>query len=148
MAEKLIFDDGIVAFEVNGKETLRFNPSDPNVYKRFKDVADQVVDMESDYTEKVKAAADGLAVIDLMAEYDRVVKERLSYVFGADNDFDRILGGVNLMAIGQNGERIVTNVFAALKPILEAGVQEHRKSAASEAVAQAEENRAQRGAGK
>ena len=39
-------------------------------------------------------------------------------MFGGDNDFHKLLGGVNLLAVADNGERVVTNLFAALEPVL------------------------------
>ena len=156
MAEKLVFDNGIKEFEVNGRELLRFNPTDLNVYRRFFEVAEELPALEREYMEATKAQSgqtggDGFAgageVLKIMRDFDAKIKERLSYVFGEENDFDRIVGGVNLMAVGKNGERIVTNVFAALQPILEEGVAQHRREAAGQAVAEAKARRAQRGEG-
>ena len=36
-------------------------------------------------------------------------------------DFQKILSGVNLLAVADNGERVVTNLFAALEPVLVEG---------------------------
>ncbi len=147
MSARLKFDDGIKEFEVNGKELLRFNPSDPNVYRRFFEVAEELPAMEEDFRKRAERLdkEDAVALLGLMGELDKKVKERLSYVFGPENDFERILGGVNLMAVGQNGQRIVVNVLEAFQPILEEGVKQHRKEAAAEAVAQAKARRAAAG---
>ena len=80
--------------------------------------------------------------------FDKDIKDRLSHVFGAENDFDALVGGVNLMACGRNGELIVTNLLAALKPYMERGAERHMKDAAAVAVAEARANRAQRRAKK
>lgn len=156
--EKLSFDNGIKEYEVNGKEILRFNPSDPNVYNRFLEISEELPRLEEEYekaAEQLKAnAADsdgtesGKEAIKLLGQIDAKVKERLSYVFGAENDFDRILGGVSIMAVGENGERVVTNVFAALGPLIEGGVQSYRTDAAAKAVATSKQNREQRRAEK
>jgi hypothetical protein len=49
------------------------------------------------------------------------MKHILGWVFGESNDFHKLLGGVNLLAVADNGERVVTNLFAALEPVLVEG---------------------------
>lgn len=141
--QKLIFDDGIQEFEVNGRAVLRFNPSDVNVYNRFFEVADEIEEMEREYAHSVREHTDeidehGFAksgnALKSMREFDARVKARLSYIFGEENDFDRIMDGVNLFAVGKNGERVVTNVLAALQPIIEDGLRSHTQQKAQEAA--------------
>lgn len=152
---KLVFDDGVQEFEVNGKEILRFNPSDPNVYSRFMEVGEEIRNIEKEYVAQAERETvpqemdeDGFAVgsriVRAMREFDRRVKERLSYVFGQENDFDRILGGVNLMAVATNGERIVTNFLNALLPIIEDGIAKQDMDKASKAAQEAAKRRAAR----
>ena len=73
------------------------------------------------------------------------MKDILAWVFGADNDFDRILGG-NVLAVGTNGERIITNFIAALQPVIEAGAAQCVQQQIDTAVNQARADRALRGA--
>ena len=82
--------------------------------------------------------------LHLMRETDLKVKEKLNEVFGLDNDFDVILQRVNLMAVGENGERIITNLLAALGPLVEEGAKRFYENKANTAVATAKANRAQR----
>lgn len=148
--KKLIFDSGVQEFEVNGGEILRFNPTDTNVYNRFFQVAEEITAFESDFVKKAEAFGDGDAagIMKLMAEYDTELKTKLKYIFGEINDFDKMLGGVNLMAVATNGERVIANLFAALQPIIEDGAQLHAQEKAAAAVTQAKENREQRRAAK
>lgn len=157
MAEKLVFDDGIKEYEVNGRELLCFNPSDPNVYNRFCELREELPKLEDEYEVRLKEleAETGMddlessgKVLKLMRDTDVKVKAKLSYAFGDMNDFDKIMGGVNLLAVGKNGERIVTNLLSALQPIIESGVRQHQTDVAAQAVADAKLNRAQRRAQK
>ena len=70
------------------------------------------------------------------------MKEVLGWVFGEGNDFDQILGGVNLLAVGKNGQRVVTNLFDALQPILVEGAENCARAQTEAAVAQAKARRA------
>lgn len=153
--EKLIFDSGIKEYKINGNGVLRFNPSDPNVYARFMDSMDKIRAVEDKLVAKAKDIEQsenqeetGAVVLRLMAEADREIKAILSHVFGESNDFDKILGGVNLLAVAGNGERVITNLLAALQPVMVEGAQNCAKQQVEGAVEQAKQNRAQRRASK
>lgn len=149
--EKLIFDSGIREFQINNNGVLRFNPGDPNVYARLMESGEKIQKVESELLAKAETtiSADqeennGAAMLQLMAEADRKVKEILAWIFGADNDFDKIFAGVNLMAVGSNGERVLTNFLSALLPIVQEGAEKCAQQQISAATMQAKGNRAQR----
>lgn len=118
--EKIQFDSGIRSYRINGAGILRFNPGDPNLYSRFLEAVEKLKEVEAELTRQAEAA-EGAQVVKLMKQADEKMKEILSWVFGPDNDFHALLGGVNLLAIADNGERVVTNLFAALEPVLVEG---------------------------
>lgn len=147
--EKLKLDHGVLELEINENGVLRFNPSDPNVYRRFYGLMEELPGLQERYVaEAERQTAAGAeqtpALLKQMYEIDREIKDRLAECFGAENDFDRLLGGVSLMAFGSNGERVITNLLSALMPYIKAGVERHAGHAAEKAVAEAERNRAER----
>lgn len=149
--EKLNFDSGVREYKINGNGILRFNPSDPNLYTRFMDAMNKIQSVEERLTNSAKEIENisdqqesGAAALRLMSEADREIKQVLADVFGQGNDFDKILGGVNLLAVAGNGERVITNFLNAIQPVLVAGAQAHTKQQVDSAVAQAKLNRAQR----
>jgi hypothetical protein len=140
--QKLNFDLGFKEFEIGGG-VLRFNPSDPNVYSRFVAAADKLTGIEQRLTAKAKeyeGKKAGEAMLQLMKEADKETKELLSWIFGAQNDFEAIFCGANILGVGSNGERIITNFIHAVQPILEKGA----RNCAKNQVNQAKMNRAQR----
>lgn len=150
--KQLIIDTGIQEFEINGSGVLRFNPSDPNVYNRFfaseetlnrldTEIEQRIEQIEGEGLDDTKRVGAELAVL---AEYDRKIKEVLNGAFGADNDFDQILHGVNLAAVAGNGERVVANLLDALTPIIQEGAQRGMEDKADRAVQTAKANRAAR----
>lgn len=144
---KLLVDTGVEEFEVNGRGVLRFNPGDPNLYHRFFAARDELAAMDEELTRKSAALpteADGGASLELLAEYDRRIKALLNRVFGAPNDFDALLDGVNLAGVGTNGRRVVENLLDALTPVLQAGAQRTVQATAADAVAAADAARAAR----
>lgn len=134
--EKIQFDSGVRSYRINGGGILRFNPCDPNIYSRFLEAVEKLQAVE---TELTRQAEDGQSedVIKLLTAADEKMKNILNWVFGADNDFHKLLGGVNLLAVAENGERVVTNLFAALEPVLVDGA----KRCAGEQAKLARENR-------
>lgn len=118
--EKIQFDSGIRSYRINGSGILRFNPGDPNLYARFLEAVEKLKAVEAELTEQAEKA-EGADIVKLMTLADDKMKGILNWVFGGDNDFQKILSGVNLLAVAENGERVVTNLFAALEPVLVEG---------------------------
>lgn len=141
--EKISFDSGVKTYRINGTGVLRFNPGDPNVYARFLQAADKLQDVENTMVEDAKkiGEADGAGVVKLLNKADKEMKQVLSWVFGQENDFDKILGGVNLLAVAENGQRVVTNLLEALQPVLVAGAERCAQEKASDAVMKAKARR-------
>ena len=97
--------------------------------------------IEADFPDDNQRVGAELAVL---AEYDRKIKEVLNGVFGAGNDFDEILHGVNLAAVAGNGRRVVTNLLDALTPIIREGAERSMEEKADKVVQTAKANRAAR----
>ena len=141
--EKISFDSGIKSYKINGAGVLRFNPGDPNVYARFLEAADKLQTVEAALAEEAKQLpqADGAAVVQLLNRADREMKGILAWVFGEGNDFDKILNGVNLLAVADNGQRVVTNLLEALQPVLVEGAERCAMEKVDTAVQRARQRR-------
>lgn len=137
--EKIQFDTGVEEFVVNGGAVLRFNPADPNLYARFLASEAKLQAVEAELTKQ-----DG-DMLQLFARADEKMKEIFSYIFGEANDFHKILAGVNLLAVADNGKRVVVNFMEALQPILLAGAERCASEKAKAAVAKAKHRRASQG---
>lgn len=135
--EKIQFDSGMKEYRINGGGVLRFNPSDPNVYARFMEAVEKLKDMEKDLQQE----AQGAQAVKLLRQTDDRMKQLLGWVFGEQNDFDKLLGGVSLLAVAGNGQRVVTNLFAALEPVLEEGARACAAQQVDTAVAKAKSRR-------
>ena len=118
--EKIQFDVGQRSYRINGGGILRFNPGDPNLYSRFLEAVGKLQEAEKELTRQAETAQ-AEDIVKLMQQADEKMKNILGWVFGESNDFHKLLGGVNLLAVADNGERVVTNLFAALEPVLVEG---------------------------
>lgn len=137
--EKIQFDSGIRAYRINGGGVLRFNPGDPNLYARFLEAVEKLRAVEQELTRQAEDVQDANIVM-LMTQADEKMKGILNWVFGGENDFQQLLNGVNLLAVADNGERVVTNLFGALEPVLVEGA----KRCADEQAAKARAKRSAR----
>lgn len=143
--EQLNFDSGVKEYQLPGG-ILRFNPTDPNVYARFMECTDKIRAVEQQMAAKAKILTDqkpnniGEESLKIMRETDTKIKTILNEIFGHGNDFDKLLDGVNLMAVGTNGERVISNLLGALQPVMEEGA----KACVSSEVSAAKLNREQR----
>ena len=132
--ETISFDSGLREYRL-GEGVLRFNPGDPNVYARFARGAEKLRQVEQEFT------ASKEELFDALQEADGQMKRILGWIFGEGNDFNQMLGGVNLLAVAENGERLVTNLFEALEPILVEGAERCAGAQAEEAARKAEARR-------
>lgn len=139
--EKIKFDSGIKEYRINGNGVLRFNPADPNLYARFTDAVEKIEALEQELSKSAREQT-GQTAVELLKKADGKMKELLSWVFGNDNDFDKLLGGINLLAMGSNGQRVVTNLFDALQPVLLEGARSCTREQAQAAVSKAKARRA------
>ena len=128
--EKITFDCGIRSYRIGQEGVLRFNPADPNVYARFISCGEKLQEIEKELRAQAK---DQTASLHLLEQADKKLKEMLTWVFGPQNDFDAILGGVSLLATGENGQRVIANLLSAIQPILVEGAKQCAREIAEKA---------------
>ena len=129
------FDSGMEEFRLSCGGVLRFNPADPNLYARFLESEDKLDQLEKALLADARAMEQenaGKAVLVLLHKADWELKNILGWVFGEENDFHALLGGVNLLAVAGNGRRVVENLFSALEPVLEDGISRCARQAAQQ----------------
>ena len=142
--EQIRFDSGMKKYRINKNGVLEFNPSDPNVFARFLAAAEKIKGIEAELAAQAASISPETAGEDtlrLMAEADKKMKALLGEIFGGQNDFDAILQGVNLLAVAENGQRVVTNLFSALEPVLVAGAEACAREAKTQEVQKARARR-------
>ena len=139
--KKIKFDSGLETLAIGGG-VLRFNPADPNLYVRFQEAAEKLQAVEDGLAARAGEDDGGEAVIRLLRDADLEMKQILGWVFGPDNDFDAITGGVNLLSAGADGKTVAEHLFAALEPVLVAGAKACAQQQTSQAVARANSRRA------
>ena len=125
--EKLNFDTGVRAFRLPGGGVLRFNPADPNLYSRFYGAEEKLAQLQSQVTEN----AEGKDTVALLADADRQLKSLFAWLLGGDNDMDKALGGISLLAVCADGRTVAANLLSALEQVLEQGAKQLVESRAA-----------------
>lgn len=139
--EKLQFDSGVKSYRINGGGVLRFHPGDPNLYSRFLEAVDKFKALEQELAQS--CAREEADILHVLEEADAKMKKLLNWIFGGDNDFQKLLEGVNLLAVADNGERVITNLLQALEPVLLEGAKRCAGQQAKAAVEKANARRKQ-----
>lgn len=144
--ETIKFDSGMQDYSLGQLGTLRFNPADPELYARFLEGAQQLEVMEKKLVEQARQLPgdDPGQAIALLRQADEQLKDLLSGIFGGENDFRKLLAGTNLLAVGSNGQRVITNLLQALQPVLAQGVARCAGQQQAQAVSRAKARRANR----
>ena len=117
---KISFDTGIREYEVNGNAILRFNPTDLNLYNRLLEILQEIPQM----IDKNVKEHEGKTGPQLFRALDIEAKKILSEAFGEGNDFDKIFGGVNIVAKRKAGGTVLEAFIEAILPIVKEGVEE------------------------
>lgn len=137
---QLTVDCGLEEYCLFDGAVLRFNPADPNVYARFLELGPRLEELQKGL--QAKDLEDGMQTVRLLEQTDRQLKDMLTYVFGPQNDFSRLLQGINLLAMGRNGRTVAENLLTALEPVLLEGAERFVRERTREACLQASRRRA------
>lgn len=121
--DRLEVDLGLQEFAL-GSGTLRFNPTDPNLYQRFLELEPQLQALRQELITGSCQLQDAAGVLQMLSDADRKFKELLTWVFGPENDFSRLLGSVNLFSTGAQGRSVAENLLSALEPVLTRGAEQ------------------------
>ena len=109
------FDTGYREYALNNDEnnTVRINISDINIAKR----AEEIQTFFNELAEKYKDDNRKLTH-DELAEYDRILREKMNYTFGTDV-CTAAFGNVNCLSETENGESLFQVFFESLIKTIE-----------------------------
>jgi len=138
---QLTVDWGLEEYALFEGAVLRFNPADPNLYARFLELGPRLEALQKGL-QQASDTGEVLQPVRILEQTDRELKEMLTYVFGPQNDFFRLMQGINLLATGQNGRTVAENLLTALEPVLLEGAERFVRERTREACRQARQRRA------
>ena len=102
-------------YQLNGKNTIKVNVSDPNIIKRLKDCADKITELEAGLGKTPTAEA--------LFDADNAIRKIIDEAIDCPGACDAAFGGINCMAVASNGQPVYYNFLEALLPQLKADIQ-------------------------
>lgn len=109
--KQLNFEDGLVAFNVNGKTTITFNPTDSAFVEKLYRAFDTLDKRQESYREEVEKIADKKEIFTIAKKRDGEMREIIDDVFGSISN--TIFGDMNVYAIA-NGLPVWCNFLLAV----------------------------------
>lgn len=105
---KLIYDDGLRTYELPNGKTIRFNPTDPNIYKRCQEAFENIKNLEAELkSEKVELDETGKPLedtaYDMVQRMDAEIRKLTDYALNADVS-DLVYGEQSTFALVGNGD--------------------------------------------
>ena len=113
---------GLKSYEIcdtdgNTVGVIRFNPSDPGMVSRWKEVQEFINGFdEKEYHTPEK-----------IGEADRAIKEKFNYAFGTDVS-SVLFQNVSSLALCEDGRMVLENVLEAVQPIIEEAMKVAQKN--------------------
>ena len=108
MTTKLIYDDGLRTYELPNGKTIRFNPTDPNIYKRCVEAFENAKKLEDELrAQKIDLDTDGKpkqdTAIEIMQQMDAEIRKLTDYALNAEVS-EAVYGQQSVFALVANGE--------------------------------------------
>lgn len=110
-SRELNFDDGLVQFNVNGKATITFNPTDSAFVERLYEAFETLDKRQDEYKARVDKIGDKREIFDLAKQQDAEMREIIDGVLGPVSD--PIFGSMNVYAMA-NGLPVWCNLLLAV----------------------------------
>ena len=83
MADIISFDSGLKEFDVNGKVTVCFNPTDMTFIEKVYDLLERMDKRNEKFTAEVNQS-DGKELFEISRRFDKEAREELNGLFGDD----------------------------------------------------------------
>ena len=124
-SNELIFDEGFKEFNINGDpgRVIRFNPTDISIIERAQKVKKEIGE-EVKRLDKLEINDDE-AVAKAVEEVNKIIKEKINYIFGSD--VSETVFGVQSPLASANGITLAERFIAAAIPVIQKEIEDEDK---------------------
>jgi len=91
------FDDGLVQFDINGKCSVVFNPTDSAFVEKLYNAFDALDKKQESYKAEIERTADSREIFSVARKEDAEMRETIDGVFGPVSG--SLFGGMNVYAL-------------------------------------------------
>ena len=110
--KELVFDTGLVTFNINGTCEVAFNPTDSEFVKRLFDAFDTLDKKQDAYKAEIEKIGDKKQIFEISRRRDEEMREIIDGVFDAPIS-EAVFGSMNVYALA-NGLPVWCNLMLAV----------------------------------
>lgn len=77
-------DSGLKEYNINGKATVLFNPTDPNFIEKVFSVFNDLDTKHEEYSKAIQEETDGVKIFELARKMDREMRGKIDEALGAE----------------------------------------------------------------
>lgn len=125
--KELNFDSGLVAYSLNGKCEVSFNPTDSSFVERLYKSFEELDKKQEGYKASMEKMQDKKEIFDFARERDADMRGILDTVFGVPVS-DALFGDMNVYAIA-NGLPVWCNLMLAIMDEVDTALAREQKAA-------------------
>lgn len=120
----ILFDNGLVEYNLNGKCKVVFNPTDMTFIERVFDVFDTLDAKQEAYKADIEGK-DGKEIFDIARQMDAEMRDIIDNVFECEV-CDAVFGGMSVYAVA-NGLPVWANLFLAVMDEMDSAFAREKK---------------------
>lgn len=124
--KEIVFNTGVVEYNLNGKCSVCFNPTDTVFVKRIYDVFNALDEVQEKYKAAIEKMADKTEIFSISRKMDAEMRGMIDDVLGA-GVCDAVFGELNVYAMA-DGLPIWVNLLLALMDELDTAVAREQKA--------------------
>lgn len=122
---ELNFDTGVVEYNINGKYTVRLNPTDKTFIQRLSDAFDTLEAKQKSLDDKASRTGDKKEVFRIVSQRDAEVREILDDLFGAGM-CEAVFGNMSVHALA-GGLPVWVNFMLAVIDVCDSSFLKEKK---------------------
>ena len=122
---EITVDTGIREFNLGGKVSVWFNPSDVFFAERIFEAFRTLEDKQNEYTDRLRNIGEDPKIFQFGHELDKDMRERVNSIFGQDV-VTPLIGDCNVYALA-GGLPIWANILTAVLDVMDDTVKEETK---------------------
>lgn len=126
MANQLTFSTGLVEYELNGRVTVAFNPTDADFIERIFDSFDELDRRQEGYSAEIEAQTDNAGVFVVARRMDSEMRVVIDAALG-DGVAEGVFGAMNVYALA-DGLPVWCNLMLAIIDEMDSGFAREKKA--------------------
>ena len=127
MGKEIQIETGVVEYNLNGKVTVQFNPTDSGFIERLYTAFEELDEKQEGYKDKVEKVTDKKELFSIARERDAEMRNIIDSVFDVPVS-EKLFGGMNVYALS-GGLPVWCNLMLAIMDEIDDKVDKEQKLA-------------------